>query len=93
MGTNFAHGAKPENRITISRGLNTSHTVKSDGTVDRSFAQPNPTLPEREVPAKAHASEDDKKDAIARNSSRQASKEASGGTSNKSDDKSGQDSN
>ena len=102
MGTNFAHGAKPENRITISRGNETSHTVKPDGTVDRSYAQPNEALPAREVPAKAHASEDDKKDAIARNSSRQASKEASKeasrGTSNKGgdnkgDDKSGQDSN
>ena len=85
MGTNFAHGNKPENRITISRGNKTSHTVKPDGTVDRSYAQPNPALPEREVPAKAHASEDDKKDAVARNSSRRAN--------NRDDDKSGQDSN
>lgn len=98
MGTNFAHGNKPENRITISRGNKTSHTVKPDGTVDRSYAQPNEALPAREVPAKAHASEDDKKDAIASNSSRQASKEAGRGTGNKGgdnkgDDKSGQDSN
>jgi len=89
MGTNFAHGAKPENRVTISRGNETSHIVKPDGTVDRSFAQPNPALPERDVPAKAHASEEDKKDAIARNSSRGTSNRGD----NRGDDKSGQDSN
>jgi len=89
MGTNFAHGNKPENRITISRGIDTTHTVKSDGTVDRSYAQPNEALPAREVPAKAHASEEDKKDAIARNSSRAANSRSG----NKGDDKSGQDSN
>lgn len=94
MGTNFAHGAKPENRITISRGNKTSHTVKPDGTVDRSYAQPNEALPTREVPAKAHASEEDKKDAIARNSSRVASNRGENKDSdNKGNDKSGQDSN
>lgn len=91
MGTNFAHGNKPENRITISRGNKTSHTVKPDGTVDRSYAQPNEALPAREVPAKAHASEEDEKDAITRNSSRGTSNRGSRGSNN--DDKSGQDSN
>lgn len=68
MGTQFPQGDKPENKITISRGNDTSHTIKADGTVDRSFAQPNPSLPHPEVPAKAHASEQDELDAITKNS-------------------------
>ena len=84
MGTEFPKGDKPSNRITISRGVDASqHVIKPDGTVDRSFAQPNPALPPREVPAKAHASEQDELDAITKNSKK--------GVDHKRDGKSGQD--
>ena len=85
MGTEFPQGDKPKNRITISRGVDASqHVIKPDGTVDRSFAQPNPSLPAREVPEKAHASEQDELDAITKNSKN--------GVDHKRDDESGSDS-
>jgi len=68
MGTIFPEGDKPKNNITISRGNDTTHQVGADGVVDRSFAQPNPSLPAREVEVKAHANEKDEAKALSENS-------------------------
>ncbi len=70
MGTNFKDNKKPDNRVTISKGTETPpRMVDTDpeGT-DRSFAQPNPSMPPREVKPKAHASAEDEIEALNSNS-------------------------
>lgn len=58
------------NRATISRGGDTpARKIDPDtGAADRSFAQPNPAIQQEEVTPKAHASEQDKNEAIKKNS-------------------------
>ena len=70
MGTTFNKGDKPKNRITISKsGDVVARNIDPDtGKVDRSFAQPNPALPERNVEPKAHANEQEESDALNKNS-------------------------
>jgi hypothetical protein len=68
MGTTFNNGDKPKNNITISKGNKETHKISPDGKVDRSFAQPNPSLPEKKVDAKAHASAQDEVEALSKNS-------------------------
>lgn len=72
MGTNFKEGQKPKNRITISKsGADSAAPRKIDpdtGVVDRSFAQPSPVKPPREVEPKAHASVEDEVEALNENS-------------------------
>ena len=71
MGTIFSDGkGKPKNRIAISKGGDTpARQVNPDtGTTDRSFAQPNPTIPQREVEPKAHANAQDEVEALNKNS-------------------------
>lgn len=71
MGTQFQDGQKPKNRITISKGGDVPARKLSEqvgGEVDRSFAQPNPALPARDVEPKVHASEHDAAEALSKNS-------------------------
>ncbi len=70
MGTNFKDGNKPKNRVTISKsGDVVARQVDPEtGAVDRSFAQPNPSLPPREVEGRTHASLEDEVEALNRNS-------------------------
>ncbi len=69
MGTQFQDGQKPKNDITISKGNDQPRKVDPEsGKVDRSFAQPNPTLPAPKVEPKAHASAQDEIDAVNKNS-------------------------
>jgi hypothetical protein len=70
MGTQFQDGQKPKNKITISKGGAAEHIIGPDGKTDRSFAQPNPTLPPREITPKAHASAQDEVEALTQNSTR-----------------------
>lgn len=69
MGTQH-NGKKPENRVTISKSSAPARKVDPDTgkAVDRSFAQPNPALPPREVEPKAHASAADEAEALRRHS-------------------------
>jgi len=69
MGTSFPNGDKPQNKITISKSSGTTRRVDAEsGKADRSFAQPNPNIPPREVDAKAHANVQDELEAINKNS-------------------------
>lgn len=70
MGTNFKDNKKLSNRVTISKGSETPpRRVDPDtGETDRSFAQPNPLLPPREVKPQAHASVEDEIQALNANS-------------------------
>lgn len=70
MGTNFKDNEKPSNRVTISKGSETPpRKVNPDtGETDRSFAQPSPSMPPREVKPKAHASVEDEIEALNSNS-------------------------
>ena len=72
MGTQFKDGQKPKNRITISKGGETPirQVDPETGVVDRSFAQPNPTTPQREVEPKTHASAQDEVEALNENSTK-----------------------
>lgn len=72
MGTNFKNNKKQDNRVTISKGGDTP-PLKVDpdtGETDRSFAQPNPSIPPREVTPQAHASVEDEIEALNSNSTR-----------------------
>lgn len=70
MGTSFKDGEKPQNRVTISKSSAPARKVdpETGKPVDRSFAQPNPALPPREVESKTHASAQDEADALTQNS-------------------------
>ena len=70
MGTRHQDGKKPKNRITVSKsGENPPRQIDPDtGTVDRSFAQPNPSIPPREIEPKAHANAKDEIEALNKNS-------------------------
>lgn len=70
MGTTYSDGQKPKNRITISKGGDVpARSVDPEtGRQDRSFAQPNPSVPQREVEPKAHASAQDEVEALNENS-------------------------
>ncbi len=70
MGNNFKEGAKPANRVTISKGGETParKVNPATGETDRSFAQPNPSVPPREVQPKAHAGVEDEIEALNANS-------------------------
>lgn len=72
MGTRYQDGEKPKNRITVSKsGENPPRQVDPDtGTVDRSFAQPNPSIPPREIEPKAHANAKDEIEALNKNSTK-----------------------
>ena len=72
MGTQFKDGKKPRNRIAISKGGETParQVDPETGSVDRSFAQPNPVTPQREVEPKAHASAQDEVEALNKNSTK-----------------------
>lgn len=71
MGTQFEDGKKPKNRITISKSGegDARHIDPDSGKTDRSFAQPNPAVTQREVEPKAHASAQDQVEALNENSS------------------------
>lgn len=70
MGTTFSEGQKPKNNITISKGGDVpARKVDAEtGRQDRSYAQPNPSVPQREVEPKAHASAQDEVEALNDNS-------------------------
>ncbi len=69
MGTIINNGDKPKNKITISKGGDATHKIDpATNKTDRSFAQPNPTTPPKEVDAKAHASAQDEVEALSKNS-------------------------
>lgn len=72
MGTQFREGDKPKNNITIGHGTDDVAPKSLDAdtgkTASRSFAQPNPAIEHPEPTPKAHASEEEEKDAIKRNS-------------------------
>lgn len=69
MGTIINNGDKPKNNITISKsGDSVSKLDPVTNKTDRSFAQPNPTTPPKEVDAKAHASAQDEVEALSKNS-------------------------
>lgn len=70
MGTNFKDGKKPKNRITISRGgeVPARKINPAGGEADRSFAQPNPAVPERKIEPKVHANMNDEAKAMSKNS-------------------------
>jgi hypothetical protein len=71
MGTIFEDGKKPRNRITISKSGETIAKVDPEtGATDRSFAQPNPAVPQREVEPKAHAGAQDEVEALNENSTK-----------------------
>lgn len=72
MGTNFAKGEKPKNNITISKGGDVpARSVNAEtGEQDRSFAQPNPSKPQPDVEAQAHASAQDEVEALNQNSTK-----------------------
>jgi len=72
MGTQFKDGKKPRNRIAISKGGETpARQINPEtGVVDRSFAQPSPATPQREVEPKAHASAQDEVEALNENSTK-----------------------
>lgn len=70
MGTKFREGEKPQNRVTISKGGEApARQVDPDsGKIDRSFAQPNPAMPAREVEPKAHANAQEEVESLNKNS-------------------------
>jgi len=72
MGTNFKDGNRPKNRITISKSGEDNVAPRiidpATNTTDRSFAQPSPVTPPREVEPKAHASAQDEVEALNENS-------------------------
>ena len=69
MGTTINNGDKPKNNVTISKGGAAERKVNPDtGETSRSFAQPNPLSPPKEVEAKAHASAQDEVEALSKNS-------------------------
>lgn len=79
MGTQFKDGEKPENRITISQGRIVPPSVDDRGNrvkseeekpvvAERSFAQPNPALPQKKIEPKAHASAQEEAEALRKNS-------------------------
>lgn len=70
MGTIYPDGKKPSNKVVISKsGDGPAHKVDPDsGIVDRSFAQPNPSIEHAPVEPKAHASAQDEVEALNKNS-------------------------
>ena len=69
MGTIINNGDKPKNKMTISKGGDSTHQIDPvTNKTDRSFAQPNPVKPPPEVEAKAHASASDEVEALTKNS-------------------------
>ena len=70
MGTTFSEGKKPENKITISRGgdVPARKLDTTTGKVDRSFAQPSPTVEQPVVVPKVHANKEDAAEALEKNS-------------------------
>jgi hypothetical protein len=69
MGTKFEDGKKPRNRVTISKsGEAVAKVDPETGVTDRSFAQPNPAVPQRKVEPKAHANAQDEVEALNQNS-------------------------
>lgn len=69
MGTIINNGDKPKNNITISKGGVAERRINPDtGETDRSFAQPNPNITQREVEPKAHASAQEEVEALNENS-------------------------
>lgn len=78
MGTT-PQGKRPNNDITISRSntaksvdpVTGKSTIAGPGTApERSFAQPSPVAPPKVIAPKTHASEQDQKDALTRNSTK-----------------------
>jgi hypothetical protein len=72
MGTQFKDGEKPKNNVTVSRGTTPARNINADTgkAADRSFAQPNPALPPREIEPKAHADVKDEAEALRENSTK-----------------------
>ena len=72
MGTQFKDGEKPKNNISISKGgdVPSRQIDPETGKTDRSFAQPNPAIPQREVEPKAHANIEDEVEALNNNSTK-----------------------
>lgn len=71
MGTIFEDGKKPQNNITISKGGVAERKINPNtGETDRSFAQPNPNVPQRKVEPKAHASAQEEVEALNENSTK-----------------------
>ena len=64
------NGKQPENKVTISRGGDVpSRKVNPEtGKTDRSFAQPSPVVSHPPITPKAHASEEDAREALAKHS-------------------------
>lgn len=64
------NGKQPENKVTISRGGDVpSRKVNPEtGKTDRSFAQPSPVVAHPQPTPKAHASEEDAREALAKHS-------------------------
>lgn len=71
MGTIINKGDKPKNKITISKSGDSIHKLDPiTNETDRSFAQPNPVTPPKEVEPKAHASAQDEVEALSENSTK-----------------------
>lgn len=70
MGTQFKDGEKPKNHISISKGgdVPTRKIDPETGKTDRSFAQPNPALPQSKIEPKTHANVEDEAEALNNNS-------------------------
>lgn len=87
MGTSFKDGDKPKNNVTISKSSAPARQVNPDSgkVVDRSFAQPNPALPQREIESKTHASAKDEADALSQNSAEGRTYEQGGDESTQQD--------
>ena len=70
MGSKNNAGNTSPNRIIISKGGDMAPRKLDPNTniTDRSFAQPNPNLPEEKLEPKAHASAQDEAEAIKKHS-------------------------